>query len=203
MIDDEVKSKILEVAKEEFLNKGYLDASMRNIALKANLTTGSLYNRFADKNEIFNALVKNAGDKLLSYFKHAQQEFATFTPQNQLNELHSYVDFKVKNIVDIIYSDFDAFKLIVCSGYGSSYEYFIDEMIDIETENTFRFIDDLKSAGIKINNVRHDFAHIIASSLFNGMFEVVRHDLSKEDALIYIRDLENFFKAGWDIILGI
>ena len=45
-MNEEIMKEILKAAKEEFLSHGYIDASMRNIAKKANLTTGSLYYRF-------------------------------------------------------------------------------------------------------------------------------------------------------------
>ena len=60
MKDDEIKVKIAEVAKQEFLELGYVDASMRNISAKAGLTTGSLYNRFRDKAELFEYIVGDA-----------------------------------------------------------------------------------------------------------------------------------------------
>lgn len=44
---------------------------------------------------------------------------------------------------------------------------------------------------------------MISSALFNGMFEVVAHDLPKEDAATYIKQLQAFFNAGWDRILGL
>ena len=51
-MNEEVMEEILKAAKEEFLTLGYTEASMRNIAKKANLTTGSLYYRFLDKAEM-------------------------------------------------------------------------------------------------------------------------------------------------------
>ena len=55
--DDSARGKILEAAKAEFMEKGFADASMRTIAERAGVTTGMLYSRFADKDEIFRELV--------------------------------------------------------------------------------------------------------------------------------------------------
>ena len=49
MKDIDIELKILEVAKQEFMEKGYTNASMRSIAEKSGCTTGMLYSRFADK----------------------------------------------------------------------------------------------------------------------------------------------------------
>ena len=53
-----VSEKILACAKEEFLEKGYSDASLRIIAAKADTTTGSIYSRFGGKEGLFSAIVK-------------------------------------------------------------------------------------------------------------------------------------------------
>ncbi len=117
--------------------------------------------------------------------------------------MHSYVGEKVDVMMDIIYDNFDAFKLIVCKSAGSGYEYYIDQMIEIETKNTMRFIRALNEAGIPINEVRADLSHMLSSAMFNGIFEVVAHDLPREEAKHYVVQVEEFFNAGWDKLLGL
>lgn len=201
--DDLAVNKILECAKEEFMEKGFSEASVRTIAEKAGYTTGMVYARFADKNELFRAIVEDGANELYDYFKKTEDDFANFPPARQRDEMHAYVDEKVDVMVDIIYDHFDAFKLIVCKSAGSSYAYYIDKMIEIETDNTVRFINALKEIGQPINDVRADLNHMLASALFNGMFEVVAHDLSKEDARVFIKQLQYFFNVGWDKLLGL
>lgn len=195
--------EILKFAKEEFMEKGFEGASMRTIAEKAGYTTGMVYARFADKSQLFRELVEEGANKLFDYYAGVQEEFASFPADRQRNEMHSYVDGKMDKMIDIIYDYFDAFKLIVCKSAGSGYEYYIDKMIDIETENTDRFIRLLNEAGYPTNGVRADLGHMLASALFNGTFEVVAHDFPKEDAKVYIKQLQDFFNAGWDRLLGL
>lgn len=195
--------KILECALSEFMEKGFEGASMRSIAEKSGYTTGMVYGRFADKSQLFKELVSEAADQLFDYFSGTENEFATFPPERQYNEMHTYVDSKVDVMIDIIYDNFDAFKLIVCKSAGSGYEYYIDKMIDVETKNTVRFIKQLNDAGIKMNVVRADLSHMLSSAMFNGIFEVVAHDLPREEARGYIKQVQDFFNAGWDKLLGL
>lgn len=194
---------ILECAKEEFMEKGFEGASMRAIAERAGYTTGMLYGRFADKSQLFRELVSAAADRLFGYFSGAEDAFAAFPADRQYREMHSYVGEKVDVMMDIIYDNFDAFKLIVCKSAGSGYEYYIDQMIEIETKNTMRFIRALNEAGIPINEVRADLSHMLSSVMFNGIFEVVAHDLPREEAKHYVVQVEEFFNAGWDKLLGL
>ena len=201
--DESINEKLLECAKAEFMEKGFADASMRTIAEREGVTTGMLYSRFADKDEMFRELVEEPADELYNYFMTVQNEFAGYSPEYQRREMHTYVAQKIDRMVDLIYDNFDAFKLILCKSGGTSYEYYVDKMIDVETESTFRFIDAVKSAGYEIADIRKDLAHMLASAMFNGMFEVVMHDLSREDARQYILKLQEFFNAGWDKLLGL
>ena len=194
---------ILECAKEEFMEKGFEGASMRAIAERAGYTTGMLYGRFADKSQLFRELVSAAADRLFGYFSGAEDAFAALPADRQYREMHSYVGEKVDVMMDIIYDNFDAFKLIVCKSAGSGYEYYIDQMIEIETKNTMRFIRALNEAGIPINEVRADLSHMLSSAMFNGIFEVVAHDLPREEAKHYVVQVEEFFNAGWDKLLGL
>ena len=49
--------RIHQVAKEEFLKKGFRSASLRNIVKLAGLTTGAFYGYYKSKAEVFEALV--------------------------------------------------------------------------------------------------------------------------------------------------
>lgn len=200
--DELAIDRIIECAKQEFFEKGFEGSSMRTIAENAGYTTGMLYGRFADKDELFKAIVKEPADRLYHYYKDVQNEFAHLSPEKQFNDMHNYVDERVDKMIDMVYDNFEEFKLIICKSKGSEYENYVDLLIEVETENTVRFINELNAAGIKINDVRADLSHMLATAMFNGMFEVVEHDFTKEDAKQYIKQLEYFFNAGWDKILG-
>ena len=57
--DRSIDPRIIESAKEEFLQKGFLDASLQEICKNAGVTTGALYKRFKGKEELFCALVES------------------------------------------------------------------------------------------------------------------------------------------------
>ena len=55
--DRSIDARLLSAALEEFLDKGYENASLKEICGKAGVTTGALYKRFDGKEDLFNALV--------------------------------------------------------------------------------------------------------------------------------------------------
>lgn len=60
---EDLKIMILEVAKQEFIKKGYENSSMRVIAKKANTTLGNVYTYFSSKEaileEILNPIIED------------------------------------------------------------------------------------------------------------------------------------------------
>jgi AcrR family transcriptional regulator len=65
----EMHKRILDGARKIFLEKGYDQASMRNIAQEISYSPGSLYFYFKDKSEIFHELHKEGFRLLLSQLK--------------------------------------------------------------------------------------------------------------------------------------
>lgn len=52
ILKEKTRNSIIDAAKEEFLEKGYKDASLRNIAKKSGMTVGNLYRYFKNKEDI-------------------------------------------------------------------------------------------------------------------------------------------------------
>ena len=78
--------RIHQAAKAEFLEKGYKDASLRNIVKSVGMTTGAFYGYYKSKAELFEALVGKHYKYILTCFRKAQQEFAGL-PQEQQPEV--------------------------------------------------------------------------------------------------------------------
>lgn len=202
-MNEEVLKEIIKAAKEEFLSLGYNEASMRNIAKKANLTTGSLYYRFLDKAEMLDAVVGNEAEELLTMFKRIQNDFAKKEIKSQVSEMGSYTENGLHVMINYIYDHYDAFKIIICRSKGSKYEFYIDSLVDIEVENTYRFINELKAKKLKVRKPSEDLIHILCTSFFASIFEVVQHDMKREEALKYADEIYAFNEAGWSVLLGL
>ena len=144
-----VTEKIEEYARKEFKSKGYVDASLRTIAMEAGTTTGSIYSRYGGKEGLFSALVEPAAREFTEIFEDVQKKF---------------------------------------------------HAIDIETDYTYKYME---AVGLKFKEGRpltKDFMHIMNTALFESFFEVVRHNMSKEEAMEYIDLLEKYHSAGWSVI---
>ena len=102
-----VSEKILACAKEEFLEKGYSEASLRTIAAKADTTTGSIYSRFRDKEGLFGAIVEPAAEGLTRIFLKTQEEFHAREAEVQPKVMETYVASGMDEMLDYVYDHFE------------------------------------------------------------------------------------------------
>lgn len=195
--------KIMAMGKKEFLDKGYKDASLRHIVKQAGVSTGAFYGYYPDKEALFEALVSPAAQGLWEYFVKVQQGFADLPAEQKIAQLYSYSEEPIRYLLSYIYEHYDAFKLIICCSDGTGYADYINSLVAIETKNTQGFITTAKKAGYQINEIKPELIHILSSAYFHGLFEVVIHDMPKQDAVEYVADITAFHRAGWDKIFGL
>lgn len=203
MAVDSTQMRILEAGKNEFLEKGYKNASLRSIAKAAGVTTGAIYGYYSDKAALFNALVEEPATYLRNWYFSVQQDFDSFPEEYKEKQIHDYSSRALEGFIDYVYLNFDAFKLVVCCSAGTDYEYYIDSLLEIELEHTRRFIQMLRGLGHDVRPIDDEMAHILSSAFYYGIFETVAHDMSQEQARQYIHTLNEFYSAGWDKILGL
>lgn len=192
-----VYEKVYECAKTEFLSKGFKDASLRTIALAAGTSTGSIYTRFHNKEGLFHAIVFPVAEELRSWFIHVQQSFHQKDADDQKRNLFEYSGAEAEQLVSYIYDHYDVFKLLVQCSEGTEFSDFLNQLVEIEMEYTVKYMDCTGNDAIKIGNISPEFLHIVTSAYFSGIFEMVLHDMKREDGMLYARQLREFYYAGF------
>ena len=79
--------------------------------------------------------------------------------------------------MDYICAHREPVKLLLCRAEGTSYEHFVHNMVVAEVEYTQRYMEVLRRLGRDIPVLDKSLCHIIASGMFNGIFEIVVHDM--------------------------
>lgn len=197
----ETQRKILEVGKQEFLAKGFKDASLRKIVKEAGFTQGAFYGYYRDKAALFDALVSEAADTLADQFKAAQQAHYDLIPEGKTAQSRELSTDYLNHFINYIYDNFDAFKLVICCSEGTRYANYIHELVELEVSQTERYYQQLQKFGKVEGTVSHDLHHMITSAYFTAVFETVVHDMSREQAIEYVNELAIFFNCGWSGLL--
>ena len=196
------RDNILRAAMAEFLDKGFQGASLRQIVKNAGVTTGAFYGYFSSKEALFNALVEPHAAALMGRFMGAQTAFAELPEEQQPEHMGVESSDCVHWMVDYICQHRQPVKLLLTRAEGTGYEHFVHNMVEVEVEYTLRYMEVLRRLGRDIPELDGQMCHIIASGMFNGIFEIVVHDMPRDRALRYVDQLRDFYTAGWLKLMG-
>lgn len=193
---------IHNAGKTEFLEKGFRSASLRNIVKTAGVTTGAFYGYYKSKEELFDALVEEPYNTCMKKYRETQEAFTRLSPEEQRLRMNDISGECMEWMMEYAYENKDVFKLILCCSEGTKYENMIHEMVEIEVESTHRFADVLKRMGVREYKIDLQLEHMLVSGMFSSFFEMIIHDVPREKAPEYVRDLRAFYTAGWKKIMG-
>ena len=191
------RENIQRAAMAEFLDKGFLGASLRQIVKNAGVTTGALYGYFSSKEALFASIVEPHAAALMGRFMEAQSSFAERPEEEQANSMGEESGRYVHWMVDYICRHRQPVKLLLCRAEGTSYEHFVHHMVEVEVDNTLRYMEVLRRLGRDVPELSRSLCHIIASGMFNGLFEIVIHDMPREQAMRDVEQFRRFYAGGW------
>ncbi len=194
--------KIIQAAKEEFMEKGFEQASMRSIAGKIGMSAAGLYRHFQDKEALFDALVEPA---LQVWYQWAGMRKAMdyeFLDENSLDKMW---DGEGENglIFNVVYPEFDAFKLLICRSEGTRHASFLHDMVMLQQKETMLFMEAARKKGLSVKPIKEEELHLLLTAYVGALFEVVVHDFPQEEARHYLKTFQAFFYPGWRKVLGL
>lgn len=195
-----VQENILACAIDEFLEKGYTEASLRTIAEKAGTSTNSIYVRFGDKEGLFAAIVEPVANEFMAWFVSIQETFHSFDRERQQKEMGRYSSDEMMKMIDYIYDHFKEFRLLLDASYGTRFHDFVNSLVTVEEEYTYKWMEVTGYQPEISGAMTKELYHMIVTSYFEGIFEVVRHEIDREDAKRYIRMLGTYHHAGFSAI---
>lgn len=197
-----VAERILSCAKAEFLDKGYTDASLRTIAAAAETSTNSIYVRFQDKEGLFSAIVEPVLNEMIERFVKIQETFHRMERAEQAAQMPDYADGGTMELVEYMYDHLDEFRLLLDASYGTRFHNFVDELVRIEVECTYKYMEAVGSTAQLGDATTQRLLHIVTTSRFESIFEIIRHGMSLEEAREYIGLLSRYHRTGFLAVFG-
>lgn len=193
--DKKTRERLLESARAEFTEKGYLKASLRKICADAGVTTGALYFFFKDKEDLFAAIVEPPllGLKQLLY-EH-------FNSENELNpETYTHFDGDhdefAATVIRHLYANRDEFLLLLTKAQGTRFENVVDELVESIEKRYFLVAEKLTAVmpGKRINRYMLHWLSHIAVGAFSHL---LTHEKNVEKAISVTGRFMDFIVGGW------
>lgn len=193
---------IHSAAMQEFLEKDFKSASLRNIVKKAGVTTGAFYGYYASKENLFESLVYEQYEHFMGIFQKAQQDFSNIPQEEQPKHLGDISGACMDEMLLYAYQHLNVFKLILCHSEGTRFSHLIDEMVEIEVKGTHDYLAVLEKLGRPAPPIDEHLEHVLITGMFNTFFELIIHEMPLEKAQHYLKEMRAFYTAGWMKIMG-
>lgn len=180
ILKDDVKSRIIESAKEEFQINSYEKTSMRNIASKSNITVGNLYRYFKSKEDLSSFIVGPALEKINRLVRELTNDQIDIYNTDNINltseQIRDMLDKLGDGIVDIYLKHRIEVNILMMREEvtRSMVNWFADALGQIISSN---YSIDEKSEELKL------MAASYAESIFRGLAYMLRNNKLDTDTL--------------------
>lgn len=195
-----IAEKILECAVKEFLEKGFLETNLREIALKCNVSTHPIYIRFESKEGLFDAAVKKTIEDIEELKKMYYKKNYALLDENSLMDIWKDPVHVYQKWISYFYERYEGMKLLLCCSKGTKYENFFENYVEENTEVCMEFMKAAREKGISHNTITEREMRILLTAYWITIFDPIIHDYSYEEALEHCKLLSGFF--NWRFIFG-
>lgn len=198
--DKDTKEKLLASAKQEFLEKGYMKASLRTICKNAGVTTGALYFFFQGKEDLLNALVEEPLKGLIEIIQaHMSEELESnigiLTVESDSNDIRA-----AKEVVSFMYKHYDIFMILLTKSQGSTFEDIASRFADI-SEVHYKKIMAMAAEKFGVAIPDDYMTHWLSHMLVNAFTHILIHEKDVEKALKSIEHMVAYMLSGWNGML--
>ena len=199
--DRTIDPRILNAAREEFLESGFMKASLRKICADAGVTTGAFYKRYKNKDELFDALVSPTVSEFKNILQSIEpEEIKDIEASGSIEAVWSNPTDNIQWLMNYMYDHYAVFRLIFCSAEGSTYEDFLHEITELACGGTMKVMGLAYEKGLVRYKPEEDELHVVLTAYCSAIVEPVKHAFSREKALEYCESLNRLF--AWREFFG-
>ena len=166
VLKDDIRERIFEAALDEFYEKDFMTATMRDIAVRAGIPTGLIYSYYKNKRALFDEIVRPVILNLPETLREAEASPNT--------GLANYFNIE-KKLYKRFFEKRREFILLVDKSAGTHHHDTKEKLIVTIEEH-------VKNSLKKRSKQKYDdlFPHILASNYVESLLEIMRHFKSRE-----------------------
>ena len=201
ILKDNIRSRILDVAKRQFELKGYSKTSMREIAESAGVGVGNIYNYFTNKDDLFREVVRPV---LYALEAMLQEHHGIRGEDIMMMRSEEYLKSCIDEYVSLIDKHSALMKILLFHAQGSSLECFRENYTDRSTELVKIWFASMQQKHPEINTAVSDFIiHLHTVWMFTMFEELLMHSVPRQEMEAILHDYILFEIQGWRAIIKI
>ncbi len=199
--DTSIDPRLIESAREEFMEKGFLKADLKTICDKAGVTTGAVYKRYKGKEELFCAVVKGATEILADFVDvRSEIELRSKTDEEILASWTMTVD-NMMPLFKMLWKIRDEFVLLLDKSAGTAYENFGHDFAIRMTDTYMKYYEEAVRRGLTTTEISKKEMHILCTSFWTAVYEPFVHGMKWKDMEEHCKTIYRFF--NWSGAIGI
>ena len=201
VLKEDIRGRILAVAKLQFGQKGYSKTSMREIAELAGVGVGNIYNYFASKDELFGEVVR----PVMHALEAMLQEHHGIRGEDVMRmKSEKYLKACIDEYVSLIDEHRTLLEILLFRAQGSLLEHSRESYTDRSTELGKAWFASMQRKYPEINTTVSDFIiHLHTVWMFTMFEELLMHSVPKQEMEAILHDYILFEIQGWRAIIKI
>ncbi len=194
------KDLIIKVARDIFLEDGYKKANIRDIATRAEVSTGAIYGYFVNKEKLYEAAIGPLPKEYYYKYIKAVKKITDINYFSIINKLKQNHYDGIELYLDYVYADIIAWKLVI-NGEGTNYHKHLDSIVTKEVKAFNDFLNVLDQENVSYVRPNENVVKILIQNLINDLVAIIKYDMNRDEAYVYARQIADFFYHGWINIL--
>ena len=196
VLKEDIRGRILTIARQQFEKKGYSKTSMREIAESSSVGVGNIYNYFASKDELFREVVRPV---LCALEAMLQEHHGIRGEDIMMMRSEKYLKSCIDEYVSLIDKHRSLMEILLFRAQGSSLERFRENYTDRSTE-----LVKAQRKHPEINTAVSDFIiHLHTVWMFTMFEELLMHSVPRQEMEAILHDYILFEIQGWRAIIKI
>ncbi|PTL34516.1 TetR family transcriptional regulator [Prevotella sp. oral taxon 376] len=195
-LKDDIRQRIVAVAREEFIAHDARSTSIRTVARRAGIAAGNVYNYFRSKDELFcevlHPLIDALNRYLLSHNEEQHLSIEVFSVRKFQDEYIMAMRTLVKNFRPEL-------RLLLFHAESTSLAGYKERIIEHQTRIGKEYLRLMKARYPHINiDISPFFLHIASSMWVNIFCELVEHeDYDESEVNRALEQYVAYSMAGW------
>ena len=191
--DESIDPRLLESARKEFMEHGFLKAELKTICDNAGVTTGAVYKRYKGKEELFRAVVKDTADTLDHFVAlRTQLEFSGMTDKEVRDTWIMNEKFMLE-LFRMLWKIRSDFVLLLEKSAGTAYENYGHDFALRMTEAYMQYYLEAKKRGLVHADISKEEMHVLCTSFWTAIYEPFVHKMTWKEIEAHCKVMCRFY----------
>jgi AcrR family transcriptional regulator len=191
--DESIDPRLLESARKEFMEHGFLKAELKTICDNAGVTTGAVYKRYKGKEELFCAVVKDTADTLDDFVSlRTQLEFSSMTDK-EVRETWIMNERFMLDLFRMLWKIRSDFVLLLEKSAGTAYENYGHDFALRMTKAYMQYYLEAKKRGLAQADISREEMHVLCTSFWTAIYEPFVHKMTWKEIEAHCKVMCRFY----------